>query len=83
MTEKDKALAGLEFVRGDYDLKKARDRAEQLCFELNQTPPTQSEKRKQILSELLPHAQEGFFIKPPFSYRFFVVFSQTSHILPL
>ena len=66
MTEKDKALAGLEFVRGDQDLKKARDRAEQLCFELNHTPPSQQEKRKQILNELLPHAQDGFFIKPPF-----------------
>ncbi len=66
MTEKEKALAGLEFVRGDADLKKARDRAEELCFHLNQTLPSQQAKRTQILRDLLPHVQDGFFIKPPF-----------------
>ena len=66
MSEKEKALAGLEFVRGDADLKRARDRAEELCFLLNQTPPSQMEKRTQILRELLPNVQDGFFIKPPF-----------------
>ncbi|MBR5005239.1 MAG: sugar O-acetyltransferase, partial [Erysipelotrichaceae bacterium] len=65
MSEKEKALAGLEFVRGDVDLKKARDRAEALCFELNQTPPSQNEKRQLILKELLPFAADGFFIKVP------------------
>ena len=66
MTEKEKALAGLEFVRGDADLKKARDRAEELCFQLNQTSPSQQAKRTQILRGLHPYVQEGCFIKPPF-----------------
>ena len=66
MSEKEKALSGLEFVRGDADLKRARDRAEALCFELNQTPPSQIDRRSSLLKELLPHAGDGFFIKPPF-----------------
>ena len=32
MTEREKALAGLPFIRGDKDLKKQRDTAEMLCF---------------------------------------------------
>ena len=66
MTEKDKALAGLEFVRGDKDLKKQRERAEQLCFELNTTPPSNTQKREEIIRELIKDAKEGCYIKPPF-----------------
>ena len=33
MSEKDKALKGLEFMRGDLDLKRQRENAEMLCFE--------------------------------------------------
>lgn len=66
MTEKEKALAGLEFMRGGKELKLQRDAAELLCFQLNHTSPEDSEKRKEILRKLLPHAGENCFIKPPF-----------------
>lgn len=66
MSEKEKALAGLEFRRGDPDLRKQRERAEELCFELNMTHPKDAEKRQAILRQLLPNAREGFYIKPPF-----------------
>ena len=39
MTEKEKALLGLEFKKGGNELKAQRDRAEALCFRLNHTPP--------------------------------------------
>lgn len=65
MSEKDKALAGLEFRRGDEELKKQRRRAEQLCFELNATAPQNEDKRESILRELIKNAQD-FCIKPPF-----------------
>ena len=39
MTEKEKALAGMEFVRGDKDLKRQRECAELLCFALNPVCP--------------------------------------------
>lgn len=66
MTEKEKALAGLEFVRGDKDLKARRERAELLCFQLNTTAPTDAQKRQEILSQLISSTGEGCYIKPPF-----------------
>ena len=66
LSEKDKALAGLEFIRGDKDLKRQRDYAEELCFELNHTSPREQEKRESILRALIPDAKEGCYIKSPF-----------------
>ena len=66
MSEKDKALKGLEFMRGDLDLKKQRENAEMLCFEYNTTPPSDLEKKQQILDELIKNKKEGCYIKSPF-----------------
>lgn len=66
MTEREKALAGLEFIRGDKDLKKQRDRAEALCFRLNAASPEEQEKRNAILQELIGDIGEGCYIKSPF-----------------
>lgn len=66
MTEKEKALAGLEFVRGDKDLKSQRENAEMLCFELNRTSPTDTEKREEIFNTLIKDTKEGCYIKSPF-----------------
>ena len=49
MTEKEKALLGMEFLRGDPDLKVQRDRTEALCFQLNNTSPQDTEKRAELL----------------------------------
>lgn len=66
MTEKDKALMGLEFMRGNPDLKQQRDHAEMLCFEYNMTSPSNTEKKQQILQTLIKDAKEGCYIKSPF-----------------
>jgi len=66
MTEKEKALAGLEFVRGDPDLKRRREEAESLCFRLNHTPPDECETRRALLGRLIRDAGEGCYIKSPF-----------------
>ena len=66
MTEREKALAGMEFIRGDINLKKQRDRAEMLCFEYNATSPADSEKRQEMLDRLIPDKKEGCYIKSPF-----------------
>lgn len=66
MTEKEKAVLGLEFMRGSKELKAQRDAAELLCYQLNHTSPDETEKRKEIIRRLLPHAGENCFIKPPF-----------------
>ena len=66
MTEREKALAGLEFIRGDKDLKRQRDRAELLCFEYNNTNPQNSEKREELLAQLIGAKGDGCYIKSPF-----------------
>lgn len=66
MTEKEKALAGLEFIRGGKELKARRDVAEALCFRLNNTPPEDTETRREILEKLIGAAEEGCTIKSPF-----------------
>ncbi len=66
MTEKEKALAGMEFLRGDKELKNRRDEAEKLCFELNNTAPDETEKRKTILKKLINDIKEDTYIKSPF-----------------
>ena len=48
MTQRDRALAGLEFIRGDLTLKAQRDRAEALCFEFNHTNPADTDKKPAI-----------------------------------
>jgi len=66
MTEKEKALAGLEFIRGGRELKQQRDAAESLCFRLNHTPPEDTAAREAILRTLIPNQKEGCYIKSPF-----------------
>ena len=66
MTQKDRALAGLEFIRGDETLRQQRERAELLCFTLNRTSPEEKETRKAILEKLIPDTRGDFQIKPPF-----------------
>lgn len=75
MTEMEKARAGLEFIRGDTQLRRIREQAEGLCFRLNQTPPEEGEKRQVLLRELIPNQGENCFIKPPFlcDYGEFIV----------
>ena len=66
MTEMEKARAGLEFIRGSAELRMIRERAEALCFRLNQTPPEDLQIRQTILRELLGSMGENCTIKPPF-----------------
>ena len=75
MTEMEKARAGLEFIRGDAQLRRIRERAESLCFRLNHTPPEEKERREEILRALIPNQGENCSIKPPFlcDYGEFIV----------
>ena len=53
MSEKEKALAGLVFMRGDPDLRQKREWAEEMCFQLNTISPKDTEKRESVLTERL------------------------------
>ena len=65
MTEGEKALAGLEFKKGDPELRKLRERAESLCFRFNHTPPEEVKMRQALLRELIPDMGDGCPVKPP------------------
>ena len=75
MTEMEKARAGLEFIRGDGELRRIRERAEALCFRLNHTPPEQKDAIRRILEELIGSMGKNCMIKPPFlcDYGAFIV----------
>lgn len=66
MTEKEKAMQGLEFKQGDPSLKQQRDRAASLCFKYNNTSPENVEAQEAIINALIPNHKEEITIKAPF-----------------
>ena len=66
MSEKEKALAGLVFKRGDIDLRKQREKAEALCYEYNHTNPYDVDRKNEILDQLIKNKKENCYIKAPF-----------------
>lgn len=67
MTEKEKMERGLWYdANFDRELLELRLIAEDLCFDLNNTRPKDTEKRKAILKELIPDLGENCAILSPF-----------------
>ena len=67
MTEREKMECGLwHDANFDTELLKMREQAEDLCFDLNQTRPSDTEKREKILRQLLPHRGADTVILSPF-----------------
>ena len=68
MTEREKMEQGL-WYDANYDtaLVQARVEAEDLCFELNRTRPSDSAAREAILQKLLPHRGADTVILSPFT----------------
>lgn len=66
MTEREKALAGYLFMSGDPTLREERDRAKDLCYELNLCRPSEWEKRNEILQSLIGTIKGNFNIYSPF-----------------
>ena len=66
MTEREKALGGWLFLSGVPSLKVERDRAKELCYDLNLCRPSEEEKRKEILRELIGEIKGNFYIASPF-----------------
>ena len=66
MTEKEKMLNNLMYdANYDIELLKERNRAKDLCFEFNNTKPS-DEKQTSILKKLLGKTQNNFTITAPF-----------------
>ena len=66
MTEKEKALQGYLFKQGDPDLALERQKAKDLCFELNLIAPSKIEERNAIIKQLIPDHKGQFMIISPF-----------------
>lgn len=67
MSEKEKMLAG-ELYDANYNknLENEREKAKDLCYEFNNLKPSNREKQKKILKELLGKTKENFRIEQPF-----------------
>jgi maltose O-acetyltransferase len=59
-------LAGELYDPHDPELVRARDRARNLCQDLNATREAQQEERRQILQELLGSGGDDVWMQPPF-----------------
>lgn len=66
-SEKEKAQDG-ELYNANYDenLISEREVAKELCFRINQLPPSRQDERSKILKELLGKTSETFYFEPPF-----------------
>jgi maltose O-acetyltransferase len=65
-SERDKMLAGQLYDPMDPDLVCARERARNLCQDLNATREAQVEERRRILKELFGAGGDTVWMQPPF-----------------
>jgi maltose O-acetyltransferase len=65
-SERDKMLGGELYDPMDPELVAGRDRARDLCQELNATREAQQEERRHILKELFGAGGESVWMQPPF-----------------
>jgi maltose O-acetyltransferase len=65
-SELEKMLAGELYDPMDPELVRARDRARDLCQDLNATREAQQEERRRILRALFGSGGEGVWMQPPF-----------------
>lgn len=65
-SEREKMLAGELYDPLDPELARARDRARDLCQDLNATREAQQEERRRILRELFGAGGDDVWMQPPF-----------------
>ena len=67
MTEKEKCAAGMLYdANYDEELLRERDRCKDVCFEYNNTRPTELHKKKDLLRKLFGKTDGEFTIQAPF-----------------
>lgn len=77
MTEKEKMEQGLLYDAGDTQLKDLRAKAHRLCKDYNDTYEDETEKREQILAELLPKHEQLYLQGPiQFDYGYLTEFGE-------
>src|SRR6186713_1493372 len=66
MTEREKMLAGRMYDPFDAELVAGRERARDLCLDLNATRESQPDERRRILRELFGAGGDSVWMQPPF-----------------
>ena len=66
MTEREKMLAGQMYDPFDAELVAGRERARDLCLDLNATRESQPDERRRILRELFGAGGDSVWMQPPF-----------------
>ena len=67
MTEQEKRDLGLWYdANYDPSILQEREHADMLCFQLNNTPPNQTQKRQELLRTLMPNLGQSAVILSPF-----------------
>ena len=70
MSEREKMLAGKIYDPFAEGLPKERTRAHVLCKMYNETTEVDSEKREEILAELMPNRADGVYLQGPIYFDF-------------
>ena len=70
MNEREKMLAGKIYDPFTEGLPEERTRAHVLCKMYNETTEVDSEKRKEILAELMPDRADGVYLQGPIYFDF-------------
>ena len=65
-TERDKMLAGELYYALDSELVQARDRARDLCQDLNASHERDVDERRRILTEIFGSGGDSVWMQPPF-----------------
>lgn len=66
-SEKEKMLAGEIYdANNDLQLIAERDECKNYCFDFNNTHPSNKEKRKKLIGQLLGKTGENFLVEQPF-----------------
>ena len=66
MNEREKMLSGAIYKTGDSELRDELHRAKDLCWEYNQTRPSDRAKRKEIINSLIGERKGSYHIEQPF-----------------
>ncbi|GEA51857.1 maltose O-acetyltransferase [Vibrio inusitatus NBRC 102082] len=65
LTEKQKMIAGLDYIQSDPELVADRNRAKALCFKISQTCPTDRATHQALMSNIIGYKTEAW-VEPPF-----------------